>query len=436
MGRGPEYAEVKEEEDEVDLDRDEEEGAAVTPTEAQRSLSDRLGPPLRSLASRGEMSMLACTLIYACQGIVAKTVERRVPATEVIACRSLVAGCITLHRAYSQRPKSKPPAAVKEEGGAKDPSTLQVPQESPSWEWLVGSKEVRHLCMLRGSLGSVAFLLFYAAYPHITIAVHSSLQFTFPIWILLFSWPALGERPQAMDMGAVVAGMLGTLLIVQPPFVAQLLQTEQVPGADSPSLLGCALALSGALFQSATMLVIRLSKGRVSAVILALYFHCFSCALGTLCLAVGLERAIIPSWPDLGLLGVISATSFAGQILLNRSYSILPSSFAASLNYLQIVWGFSLGYLVLSESVGFFSCLGAFLIGGTGFLAAFVKWKRSQELEAGSAPKQTTQPAYNALSSSGLDDNDGDEDEDDADNDFGEGEGERGFEMGVIKHSG
>jgi drug/metabolite transporter (DMT)-like permease len=46
--------------------------------------------------------------------------------------------------------------------------------------------------------------------------------------------------------------------------------------------------------------------------------------------------AVFPNAYEWGLLLFIAVSSFAGQILLNMSYQMLPASYAAGLSYVQV----------------------------------------------------------------------------------------------------
>lgn len=50
----------------------------------------------------------------------------------------------------------------------------------------------------------------------------------------------------------------------------------------------------------------------------------------------------------------IAVTSFVGQYALNKSYQMLPASYAAGLSYVQVAWGYCLGIFTLHEAVNRF----------------------------------------------------------------------------------
>lgn len=255
---------------------------------------------------------------------------------------------------------------------------------------------------MRGIFGSVSFAIFYATYPLLTIAEHVSLQFLFPIFLIALSWPILGEKPVGLDGLAVTLGAVGTLLVVRPEFMfpdssAAASSSSSPPPLSSSSSalsseeelraaaeakeeaegrnLGIVLNVVAAAIMSAVMLVIRLAKGRMSALQLSAWFHGFSVAVGALSLLGGLQAPprLPPTAPELGLLLLISCTSFAANVTLNYAFQQLPAARAAGLNYVQIVWGFLLDVLVLQEPLTWSAVVGAVLIAGGGLMVRCVR---------------------------------------------------------------
>ena len=185
---------------------------------------------------------------------------------------------------------------------------------------------------MRGIFGSVSFAIFYATYPLLTIAEHVSLQFLFPIFLIALSWPILGEKPVGLDGLAVTLGAVGTLLVVRPEFMfpdssaaASSSSSPPPPSSSSSALsseeelraaaeakeeaegrnLGIVLNVVAAAIMSAVMLVIRLAKGRMSALQLSAWFHGFSVAVGALSLLAS-RKGASSSVPNIHAGGTIS----------------------------------------------------------------------------------------------------------------------------------
>jgi len=315
----------------------------------------------------GEAVMVVVTLIYAVQSLIAKVVERRVTALELVTYRSVLAGIVTLRlllRTHRDRT-----------GGL---LTLD--------ERLFGRRDMRRLVVLRGLVGALAFVCLYAALHDIGIGEHTALLFTNPLVISVLARPLLGEPVGCATTVAVLCGAAGALFVAQPPFLAGTVvgaygnfgASGSTSSREHHRLRGVALALSGAVLVALTMLVVRKVGNAVPSLCLAMSFHLYSATLGSNALALGVQD---PSsfvalggasddddtgrrrwWSDLGLIVLISGSSFVGQPLLNYGYQNLPAARAASLNYLQLLWAVVLGYVVIGERPSQLQLAGAGLI--------------------------------------------------------------------------
>lgn len=221
------------------------------------------------------------------------------------------------------------------------------------------------MCLLRGLSGATAFALYYVTYPMLTVAEHVSLEYTFPIVLLVLTPLVLGERPSGFDAVSVLVGVAGTLLIVRPSF----LFTDGQAYTDS-RLLGIGLTLAAALMQAVTMMIVRSLKGRITAMQLSCWYHCASCLLGGAGLLLGLQPLppSPPTWVELALLVLLSILSVFGNFLVNYAFQVMPPGRAAGLNYVHVVWAFLLGVSVLHEPVTWPAILGATIIIAAGLL--------------------------------------------------------------------
>lgn len=286
----------------------------------------------------GEATMLACTLIFAAQSLVAKKIEERVTSMELVTYRSVLAGMISLRL------------------------LVTAPADGLLFdERLFGHRRLRQRVVLRGAVGASAFVAIYAALHDIGIGEHTALLFTNPIWISVFAWPVLGEKPTVAGIFALCCGAVGTLCVIQPTWLGGPHEKR----SDTHNR-GVALILVGSVLVAATMLVVRSIGTRVPALKLALSFHLYSAIFGSSALALGIQNPRLPRTVlDISLILLVSVSSFFGQPLLAYSFQYLPAARAASLNYLQLLWGFLLGAAAYHERPSWLQVLGAsFLVVG------------------------------------------------------------------------
>jgi len=70
--------------------------------------------------------------------------------------------------------------------------------------------------LLRSLMLTLMWVGYYAALPHISLAVAAASYYTLPIFITLFASLFLGERINAIGWSAVLLGFVGIVLVLQP----------------------------------------------------------------------------------------------------------------------------------------------------------------------------------------------------------------------------
>lgn len=103
------------------------------------------------------------------------------------------------------------------------------------------------------------------------------------------------------------------------------------------SFAGTVFGLLSAVFSSLAFLCIRYIKSGEPALVLALWFHATAATTSSVPLAVGWPQpAVLPSGHDVALLLGVAASSFCGQILLNRGFQVQPAAIASAINCTQV----------------------------------------------------------------------------------------------------
>eukprot|EP00240_Pyramimonas_obovata_P015574 CAMPEP_0118949766 /NCGR_PEP_ID=MMETSP1169-20130426/50206_1 /TAXON_ID=36882 /ORGANISM="Pyramimonas obovata, Strain CCMP722" /LENGTH=277 /DNA_ID=CAMNT_0006896459 /DNA_START=34 /DNA_END=863 /DNA_ORIENTATION=+ len=164
----------------------------------------------------GELCVLSATFIYALQSVVSKMVEKTIPSMEVVMVRSFFGGLITLATII-----------------LRTHNNVSKNVEGASWGWpiVLGQRKHRWLLLTRGLTGSIAFSLAYTALPYLHIGDSTAIFFLHPVFTALLSGPVLNEKSGLGDIPAVVLGILGTVLIVQPPSIFHFL--GMIPDAEA-----------------------------------------------------------------------------------------------------------------------------------------------------------------------------------------------------------
>ena len=69
---------------------------------------------------------------------------------------------------------------------------------------------------VRSLAGTSSLFCSFYALTRLPVAEVLTLTNTYPIWIILMSWVAFGQRPTARDLAAVACGTIGVVLIERP----------------------------------------------------------------------------------------------------------------------------------------------------------------------------------------------------------------------------
>ena len=268
---------------------------------------------------QGARSLILSSLAFSLMTVCVKQLGGRLPVSEIVLVRSLVSIGLT--------------------GVA-----MRISGISP-----LGRN--RRLLLVRGLCGSIALLCFFEAIARLPLASATVLQYTYPTFTAIAAWLLLGERLRRRIALAVVVGWIGVICIIQPAWIGT--------GLVGLSLIPALIAVAGALFTAlAYVSVRRLSKTEHPLVII-LYFPMVSIPLT---LPAVVQQGIWPAGMDwLWLLGVGVLTQM-GQIWVTQGLSSLPAARATSLNYVQVIFAATWGWIWFQEGITPLSCLGALLI--------------------------------------------------------------------------
>ncbi|MEC8131003.1 MAG: DMT family transporter [Pseudomonadota bacterium] len=194
---------------------------------------------------------------------------------------------------------------------------------------------------VRGLLLAMATVFFFAALKHLPMAEAIAIFFAQPMILTVLSALILGERLRARRIGAIIAGLIGTLIIVQPTILI----------FGWPAILPLGSALSMALYMVLTR---KLSSdvnpyqmqflGSVAAMIgLGLIV-----LTGTVFSLSGATMSILTEREVMWVVGMgIAAT--LGHAFIVFAAKKAPANLLAPFQYVEIIGATALGYLVFSD---------------------------------------------------------------------------------------
>jgi S-adenosylmethionine uptake transporter len=203
---------------------------------------------------------------------------------------------------------------------------------------------------LRCAVVVVNGVLAVYAFAVLPLAQAYTIFFTMPLFIALLAVPILGERIDLIRGLAVLAGLAGVVIALEP--------------GRAPLSPGHAAALAGAVIGAMNYIVIR-RQGGVESTVAMMGWPMLAMlgATGAGLVVTGLQ----PMAPrDLALTAVMAGASFAGSLLVIAAYCRAPAIVVAPMQYSQILWAASLGALLFDETIRPAVWAGAALIAAAG----------------------------------------------------------------------
>jgi drug/metabolite transporter (DMT)-like permease len=206
---------------------------------------------------------------------------------------------------------------------------------------------VRALCVVASSV------LFVYGIRQMTMAQATTIGFLSPLLITVLSIPLLGEVVGIRRWGAVLAGMIGMLIVVRPG----------TSGFQPAALFGVASSICWALGIIITRKIAASDQPQTTIL--------WSSMIGAIVLTLLLPFDSV--WPEPWqwklclMLGVLSS---AGQWMVVLAHRLAPASLLAPISYTQLPWVTVGGYLVFANLPDRWTLVGASIIIASGLYTA------------------------------------------------------------------
>ncbi len=189
--------------------------------------------------------------------------------------------------------------------------------------------------LARGVFGSLAILLYFFAITRLPVGEATLLNYTSPLFTLIFAMLFLGERPGLRPIVGLAVTLGGLTLTVE---------------ATSPSggLLswGVLAGLGSAVMSGAAIATVRSLRQTVGPTMI---FFSFSVVAVLISAPLAASTARLPSTADLVLLLGIGLTSTVAQLLFTDAMGHIAAVGAAVVSPLTPVMAYVLGTLLLGE---------------------------------------------------------------------------------------
>ncbi len=289
----------------------------------------------------GIVSLCAGALVFSAQDTVIKFISGDHAVTLAIVLRAVVSFPILVAMLYW--------------GGG------LVQLNTPKWPLLV----------VRGAILLCAYTTYFMAFPALPLAEAVALYFMVPVFVTLMSGPLLGEHVGWKAWAAVALGLAGVFIILRPG-----------TGLFEPAAL---LSLVSAATYSYAMILARKHGANVSSTVMAFYGNVVYWLL-----AMGFATAVtlfdvqppghpsldflvrqwaVPSWRDMGLMGLCGIIAAFGAVFLVHAYRIGTAAIVAPFEYTGMIWAVVFGFLIFGEVPRLSTFAGMALIALAGIVA-------------------------------------------------------------------
>jgi S-adenosylmethionine uptake transporter len=210
----------------------------------------------------------------------------------------------------------------------------------PRHPWWVG---IRTLVAL---LNVVAGFYAFSVLP---LAQAYAIFFAMPLLITLMAIPMLGEKVGLHRGIAVVVGLAGVIVVLQPGSVS----------LGWGQLAALTAACTGAFV---SVVVRKIGKDERAAVLMLYPMMLNFVATGAMMPFVYQPMPL----EHLGLLALMSLLGFAATILAIESYRTAPAIIVAPMQYSQIIWAVFFGLLIFGEGIDLPTLIGTAIIMASG----------------------------------------------------------------------
>jgi drug/metabolite transporter (DMT)-like permease len=223
------------------------------------------------------------------------------------------------------------------------------------------------LFAVRGFVHALGVILWFYAMALIPLAEVTAMGYLTPIYVTLGAAFFLGEKLAFRRIIAVLAAVLGALIILRPGF-------RELSGGHM-AMLGVS-ALFGASY-----LIAKLMSGKVSAAVV----------VGMLSITVTIFLApfaaadwVTPTLAQLGWMFLVACFATAGHFTMTLAFAAAPVTVTQPVTFLQLVWAATLGAVMFGEPLDGWVVLGGLVI----FCAVtFIAWREAVLKRRGPRPQ-------------------------------------------------
>jgi len=236
------------------------------------------------------------------------------------------------------------------------PLLSMIPRRN-SWQNSTSHKKPYHA--LRAIILALSLPFYIFAFKVLPLADAYAITFIAPLFMAIFSIPILGEKIEKHAWIAILMGFSGVLIMMRP-------------GSAVFSLGGLSALIGGFLWALGLVLGRKLSQTE-SDFSLSVWFLGVCFLLSSLFMPFYWQPTPLSDWGLFFISGIIGGT---GLLAITRAFSLAPASIIGPIDYLILVFGALIGYMVWGDIPDIFVVIGALILVLTGLYLVYCETRR------------------------------------------------------------
>lgn len=209
----------------------------------------------------------------------------------------------------------------------------------------------------RGAVHSIGVILWFFAMTKIPIADVTAMNYLSPVYVTIGAVLFLGEKLAFRRILAIVAALVGALIILRPGF-------------REVSIGHIAMLFTAVLFAASYLIAKRMTDEVSPIVVVAMLSITVTIGLAPFAIA----QWVTPTLAQVGWLFLVAVFATMGHLTMTLAFRAAPMTVTQPVTFLQLVWAATLGAVVFGEPVD-----GWVVIGGLVILVSvsFISWREA-----------------------------------------------------------
>jgi drug/metabolite transporter (DMT)-like permease len=216
----------------------------------------------------------------------------------------------------------------------------------------------------RAFAGTTSMIFFFYAFHLMPLAEAQAIGFSGPIFVALLSILILKEQVGPHRWGAIIAGFIGVMVMINP--------VGAMTGNHHVNMLGAGSALLSAFLYGFSMIGMRSLAQTESIVTSVLYFSIFS-TIGTALALPFVWKA--PAFEDFALFIASGLIAVLSQTFMTRAYQYASAAVVSPFTYTSMIWAALFGWMFWSEVPSPTIWYGAVIVIASGL---YILWRETR----------------------------------------------------------